>query len=48
MGSSNKKIPVAPKNILIGMTSKDGINFFPEEFIAMPKKCKKQEDNIMV
>jgi hypothetical protein len=41
VSSANKKIPVAPKNMLAGMTSKNGIDFFPEEFIAIAKKSKK-------
>jgi hypothetical protein len=36
-----KKIPVVPKNILIGMTTKNGIDFFPEEFVSVVKKFKK-------
>jgi hypothetical protein len=36
-----KKIPVVPKNNLVGMTSKNGIDFFPEEFIYVAKKFKK-------
>ena len=30
------------------MTSKNGIDFFPEEFLAITNKCKKEEDNILI
>lgn len=33
---------------MIGMTSKNGIDFFPEEFLAMKKQCKKEDDNILI
>lgn len=48
VSSASRKIPVAPKNMLTGMTSKNGIDFFPEEFLAITNKCKKEEDNILI
>jgi hypothetical protein len=48
LGNGNKKIPLAPKNIKSGMTTKNGINFFPEEFLPLPKKGRKLDDDILV
>ena len=45
---SKKSNPPQRKAVKAGLVSKDGMNFFPFEFVAVNKKVKKTEDDAYV